>query len=341
MATEFLDSFEYSTPGTGGEYVIQELDVNVVDDMPEDEDLEEEVEEEEIEDIEEEEEVEEEEIEDESDDSDPVMAFANFLEEEGLIEMEEGEDFLGVETIKEKLDQKVQSLVEEYKASQPDIIKDLMDWTDNGGDPAEFLQYYNGQGKDYNKLDPDNEEHAKYIIKAWHKLQGDSDDEIEEIIEHYEDTEMLERKAAKLQSKLADYESRRIAEQLDNKKKAEQANQKAYKQYLDTVKDTISEAQDFGGIPVTNKDKREFYDYFTKPVNKEGHTKYALDLKKDPINNGLKLAYYLYKGFSFKDVEKKAESNAAKKLKERLETASSSRKNSKSTNVNYKAFKLF
>ena len=83
--------------------------------------------------------------------------------------------------------------------------------------------------------------------------------------------------------------------------------------------ETIDSNNEFAGITVPNREKSKFFDYISTPVTKDGRTQRDLDHSQAEIETKLAIDYMMYKGFDLsKLVEKKAKTQNAKSLKERI-----------------------
>jgi hypothetical protein len=258
---------------------------------------------------------------DEDDDTesanDIIGVFAEHLSEKGIIDIGEDTNFDDISSLETVIQDKISSEIEAYKEGLPDIVSKLTDFIDSGGDPHRFLEATLAT-PDLSNLDLDKEEAQVKVVKEWLKIQGETADEIDETIEDFEDAGLLAKRAAKYHKRLMAHKEQEKQNLVKAQKQDHSDRRAAYDNYLSEVKTTVESAEEIAGIPITKKEKKDFYTYFTEPLNERGETKYALDLREDPVDNSVKLAYFLYKGFNFKNIEAKATTKAANKLQDRL-----------------------
>ena len=94
------------------------------------------------------------------------------------------------------------------------------------------------------------------------------------------------------------------------------------KKFWDGVHDTISKGKEFKGISIQEKDKAEFFDFLSKPVTAQGHTKRDQAYIDADTETKLAIDYLLYTGFNLKSiVSKKAKTKAAKDLRSRIKSS--------------------
>ena len=74
------------------------------------------------------------------------------------------------------------------------------------------------------------------------------------------------------------------------------------KKFWDGVHDTISKGKEFKGISIQEKDKAEFFDFLSKPVTAQGHTKRDQAYIDADTETKLAIDYLLFKGFDTKSI---------------------------------------
>ena len=130
-----------------------------------------------------------------------------------------------------------------------------------------------------------------------------------------------------------------LAEKQEDDNKALQDNVEKNKQkgiddaiaFKESLKKTIDETTEIAGIPIKKAEKVNFYNFLTQE-NKKGETAYAKAVADDPEAD-IKMAYFLYKKFSFKNIKQEAETKNAQKIRDGLD---SYKKNSKGKNLKNK-----
>lgn len=342
--SDFFGGFNVSTGGTEETDPSQELTEDVIQTLvnpeeeevedPNEDDLEDGTEEEETEDTDDESEEEAEETEEEPVDY-SYKALANYLSEQGIIDFEDSEEIEDTpEILEEAVLNTAKNMLQEYKDSLPKDGKLFLEYIEQGGDPRAFLNSYD-KPFDVDKVDVESESDQKKIVAEFLKIQGYTDEEIEEEIQDYEDALIIDKKARTALNKLKTHfeaEKERLVEQQE--KQALEA-QKQAQEYISEIKNTINSSNTFGGLTVNSKDKKEFENYLLRK-DREGLTKYERDLQEDPLKTQLDLAYLKFKNFDFSKVANEVRTKETKRIKNLIKTKDTSPKGGGSRPVNSK-----
>lgn len=133
-------------------------------------------------------------------------------------------------------------------------VADFIRAINNGASISDFAQYYGDI--DYTKVDIRNKQVQEQLIRDNLETQGYNDNEIEEMVSLFRDTDQLEKSAKIAQRQLIEKQQRDQEEfqyQLEEQKKQEEIDYRNYLQNLDNfvkMNNTIS-----GNIALTNEDK--------------------------------------------------------------------------------------
>lgn len=324
----------------GNEYTIQDPsivlqeDVEIIDEDAPIEEAEEVEEVEELEDTEEIEELEEEvitpEVEDEpfdlgeAEESDVVDFLTEKLEAELGWEIEEEEKPKSVADVVNY----IKKLVEDNSA--PDYadeeVEKINDYVRNGGDLNAYMKEVYG-GLDLDSIDLESTPNQKAVVRENLERLGYSSDKIKKLIDRYEEAGTLEEEAEDAHEVLKEYNSKK-SETLLEKVKKDQVDLKERQQIFFTdVKTSIEKLNSIRGIPITAQERKELTEYIFKP-GQDGMTKYQKDYNKS-YNNLIESAYFTMKGDSLiSKVTRKATSQAAKSLQDKLAKKGKRAKNS-------------
>ena len=100
--------------------------------------------------------------------------------------------------------------------------------------------------------------------------------------------------------------------------------------FWEGVSETIETSREFSGIVVQEKDKKKFFDYISKPVDKQGNTKRDVDHNGAEMDVRLAIDYLMFKGFKLDDIIKaKAKTETAKTLRKQIRSTTKSVKGAK------------
>jgi hypothetical protein len=244
-----------------------------------------------------------------------------FIEEGVLSDYGEDEEFDDSEEgFKDRISKTIESKVQDYKDSLSDLSKQYIEYLENGGRPQEFIEMYSMP--DFSNISRDkvseDENMQKAIVREFLRAQNYSAEEIDEEIQDYEDTGILDKKADRALGKLVEAQEQDRARFQEEQKQAKIRQYEKEQKMLEDLKTDIEKRDDIMGFQVSKKDKTDFYKYLTEIDKKTGKTRMLMDAENDP-DAQLKMAYLYYKGFDFSKVEKKARTKNASNLKNNLD----------------------
>jgi len=299
-----------------------------LEDIDEEEELEEEIEEED-----EQEEVEEEKSDEEvesTEDSTVVSEILDSLGYEGEYEdTAEGLTAMTKDIASQMADERIDEVLEKFP-----LVKKHMEYVLAGGESQKFMKAFDPT-LDYNQMEiaEDDSRSQKAILADYFNQKGHDADFIKEMLEDYEDSGKLFKKAEAAKQALGKVQAQE-KEQLVERQKAElQKQQEQQVEFWNGVQETIKESKEFAGLQVPEREKTKFFNYLSKPVTKEGYTQRDLDHSEAEMDVKLAIDYLMYKGFNLENIiNKKAKTTATKTLRQKIaqneETVKSARKRS-------------
>ena len=299
-----------------------------LEDIDEEEELEEEIEEED-----EQEEVEEEKSDEEvesTEDSTVVTEILDSLGYEGEYEdTAEGLTAMTKDIASQMADERIDEVLEKFP-----LVKKHMEYVLAGGESQKFMKAFDPT-LDYNQMEiaEDDSRSQKAILADYFNQKGHDADFIKEMLEDYEDSGKLFKKAEAAKQALGKVQAQE-KEQLVERQKAElQKQQEQQVEFWNGVQETIKESKEFAGLQVPEREKTKFFNYLSKPVTKEGYTQRDLDHSEAEMEVKLAIDYLMYKGFNLENIiNKKAKTTATKTLRQKIaqneETVKSARKRS-------------
>ena len=235
-----------------------------------------------------------------------------------------------VELTKTASEKMAEETLENIFSSHP-TVKQHLDFVMAGGDPNKFMSTQGEVTYETLEIKETDVKAQKEVLKSYFKTRGDEESFIDDMIETYEDKDQLFQKANQAKSALAKAQTQRKQQLLEGQREEAARQKEAAQQTWSTVKDTVSNASDLSGIPISQRDKSKFIDYISKPITRQGHTQRDLDAQKLGLEQQIAMDFFLYKGGNMKDIlNKKANTSAAKSLKERLKSSTGRVKGGKS-----------
>lgn len=242
-------------------------------------------------------------------------ALAGFLSEEGVIDFEDSDD---LEDNQEVLIDSVRSTIakeiQAYKESLSDKGKGIIEYLEQGGSIDEYLNKAQ-KPFDFSKIDLESEKDQEIVTRENLRLQGYEQSEIDETIQDYKDSLILDK-----QAKLSDKQVKKFYEKqqeavLQNQQIEEAQRVEQYRTYISTINNSIDTSESIAGLNVDSKDKIAFKQYLLGR-DKEGLTSYERDLQEDPVKTQLELAYLKFKKYDFSKAAKQGETKATQRIKD-------------------------
>jgi hypothetical protein len=266
-------------------------------------------------------------VEVEYEEADLVDAFADIFVEELDWKFDEGEKPKSIKELVEYM----QNVIEEN--STPDYanddIKALDEFVKQGGDLADYYKKVYTSEVNIDTVDLTKESNQKAVIKESLRNKGYSEQRIDKLISRYETSDSLEEEAQDSLEEVKEFREKTKTQLLETQKKQAAVELKQQQDFISSVQKIIDEAKEVRGFELSKKEKQELIDYIFKP-EKDGMTRYQKEYNND-LRNLVESAFFTMKGKDFEQqLEKKATTEAIKKLKLKLKTKGKSTKNAES-----------
>ena len=261
----------------------------------------------------------------------------NLLKDKGILdfELEEGEELteeLAEEILEDKFDEAIEGRIGELFAGLPDVVKQMIKFAKDGGDPTAFVQTLaqaTSTGLTTN-MDMSQEANQEAVMKTMLKKDGYDDEDISTQIEFLKDSGKLKAMAEKrfdVWNKNQEKETAALTAAQENKRKQDREELRERKATLISELQTTTEVD---GIKLNSKDKREIPSYiFDKNIELENGSKissYHKDVWEAMSNKkaSLQLAKLLRErkkdgSFDFSKIEKIAETAVTRKVKDNVQ----------------------
>jgi len=240
-------------------------------------------------------------------------AFAKYLSDEGIVEFEDNEDLPDTpDVLFESVKKTIAKEIDNYKASIPTKAKEIIEYLEKGGDIDKYL---NTLQKPFNikELDLSSESDQESIVREFLKSQEYSQEEINETITDYKESLLLEKQAAIASKNLEKVFAKREQNLLSEQENLQEIQKQQYVEYVTGLQNTIDNATELAGLPLTEKEKKDFKIYLLA-VDKEGKTQYEKEIAAEP-KTPIELAYLKFTKYDFSKARKAGETAATQKLK--------------------------
>lgn len=197
-------------------------------------------------------------------------------------------------------------------------IENLNNYVQNGGNIESYLNSRYEGNVDIDKLDLYDSSNQTLVLREFFKEQGISSDKIESRIQRYDDTGILEDEAREAYEILKKTRKEKSEQLLTNQQKQREEALKQQQDFYNNVASTIDKMQNVMGIPMTSAEKKQLTDYIFKPLS-DGKTAYQKEYESS-VDNLVESAFFTMKKKALiNKMNKKASSEAARALKEKLQ----------------------
>ena len=172
----------------------------------------------------------------------------------GLLDLDD-EDKIESEEDLEKIQEKtIRNGINSYKQSIPEDGQKFLEFLENGGRPQDFHKYYYSDSS-FAEFSLDSEENQKYIVEEALKLEGYSDEEIEDEISDAIDLGKLEKKATVHLKKLQKIEAQNKERLIEAQKEYAKQQEELRAQNWDNFKKGLFEKEQIAGFKMGAKMK--------------------------------------------------------------------------------------
>jgi len=269
-----------------------------------------------------------------------IVTAVNLLKEKGIIdfELEENQELdedTANELLEDKLEEAVENRVEELFTGLPDVVKQIVKYAKDGGDLDNLFQNLakTKQVPINKNLDLSDERNQELVIRTTMQQEGNSEEEINSLIDYYKETGKLESisqvKLEKFLEKQKKQERRLLQEQ------QQQEEQQRIKEEKLRITQELKNKDEITGFKLDVKDKKELPSYLLdrkiKLENGGVISEFHKDIYEVMANQttALQLAKLLRNRnedgtFNFSNIETIAKTKLAKEVKDNLRRTKSS-----------------
>ena len=269
----------------------------------------------------------EEETEDEpTEDASLIKVFTKRLYENNVLDFDDtDETFEDSEQGVEKLVKKtVENRINKWVDALPDEYQKFLEFVQNGGRPKDFLDVYYGNHT-WEGFSTEEETSQKLVVAEALRLAGDSEEDINEMIEEWSENGTLAKRAKSFLPKLQKNETAQKQSILEQAAAQKEAQEKSAKEYWDTFKSDLFKKEEVMGFKLTPKLKEKVWNHLTSIDPKSGKTAYqeSVEKNKDAI---ILFALQSATGFDKAALETQVKTKVSKEFNNLLKNYSKSTK---------------
>ena len=193
-----------------------------------------------------------------------LKVFASWLGDKGLVDYDEETFEDSEDGLKKLMSDTVEREVQNYKKSLPEDVHKLVEFVEAGGNPKDFINAYYNEVT-WSDFEIDNDTTQKIVLREYLKAQGEDVEEIEETLDTYEVSGILEKKAKSALNKLQAYEKNYQEQLVDSQKKYEAEQKALAKKQYEEFKESLYAKEEIQGFKLTPKMKDNLWDFIMKP----------------------------------------------------------------------------
>lgn len=193
-----------------------------------------------------------------------LKVFASWLGDKGLVDYDEETFEDSEDGLKKLMSDTVEREVQNYKKSLPEDVHKLVEFVEAGGNPKDFINAYYNEVT-WSDFEIDNDTTQKIVLREYLKAQGEDVEEIEETLDTYEVSGILEKKAKSALNKLQAYEKNYQEQLVDSQKRYEAEQRTLAKKQYEEFKESLYAKEEIQGFKLTPKMKDNLWDFIMKP----------------------------------------------------------------------------
>lgn len=205
---------------------------------------------------------------------------------------------------------------------QAPVIRDFLQYTQAGGDPARFLET-TFPSTDYStlKFDENNESQQEHLVRQELVARGYTGEDLNNELEDIKNGGILESKAKRALTTLQRIQQEEKQNLLKQQQEEYQKEQQETQQFWNQTFDFIDNSNEIKGMKLPESEKSPFKSFLYKPVQ-NGKTQREIFLEEMSIEDSLAVDYMLFKKFNIGSlVDKRAKHQRADSIRKRLQKA--------------------
>ena len=255
------------------------------------------------------------------------QSFANFLSDAGVYDIDEDTKIESEQDLITLQNKQISEGIDSYKKNIPEDGQKFLEFLDHGGRPEDFHKHYYNDVS-FESFDIESEANQKYVVRESLKLEGYSEEEINDELEDFADLNKLDKKASIHLKKLQKLEVVQKSTLLDSQKAYDKEQEaKRVKEWGD-FESGLFDTEEIGGFKFSKKMKNDLWSYMTSK-DKTGKTQYLKD-SEDNNDATYMMAYLLKNKWNLDSLEKTVKSKVTSNFKAKLNRFTDTRNKMKS-----------
>jgi hypothetical protein len=231
--------------------------------------------------------------------------------------LEEGIEKLISKTVQNRIDKWAQGLPEDYAQ--------FLEYVQSGGNPKDFVNVYYGNHS-WEEFDLESEDNQKLAIKESLRLVGESEEDIQDMVDEWEINGTLEKRAKSAITKLQKHEKAQKEEIVKIQKENAEKQKQAQLEYWNNFKKELYDKDEIAGFKLTPKVKDKLWDFMTAADKRTGKTPYQQAIENNKDSSYL-FAYLAMNNFNAEKLEEKVQTKVSNNMSKMLKNYTKDTKN--------------
>lgn len=235
-------------------------------------------------------------------------------------DFEESEDGL-LEYTKQLASAMAEEAVQAELGKNP-IVKTFIDFLNNGGSPEKFFQVQHPD-LDYAKvtIPADDDDSARKMIEHYYQQKGLNNVQVARLVAMAEESGTLHSDAGSYLAEMRQAQADTKIKQIEEQKQLAIKQAEEDKKYWEGIQAQVMQGK-IGGITIPEKERPNFYNWLTVPVNKQGQTQRELDFAALSEEDQMVIEYLVHNKFTalYKGQPKTTTGSGNKKVSDAVST---------------------
>ena len=201
-------------------------------------------------------------------------------------------------------------------------VQEHLDYVQSGGKSSKFFETYNPQS-DYSNIEMRDSDVSlqRAMLGEYFQSKGHDNEFINDILLDYQESGKLFSKAQVAQGHLVEAQETSREAEMHRQNQAYEDAQNQETQFWEGVAHTIESGNEFAGISIPDRDKQDFFDYISQPIDNNGTTQRDIDYRDADMDIKLAVDYLMYSGFNLEDIiSTKARTKSVESLRGRIQS---------------------
>lgn len=215
-----------------------------------------------------------------------IKVLAKDFYNEGVIDFDDSDKEFedSKDGITKLVNKTVQNRINKFVESLPPDLNDLITFVQNGGKPKDFMDVYY-TNRSWEDIDIEDENNQKLVVAESLRLSGESEEDINEMVDEWYDNGTLNKRAKSAKTKLIKHDTSEKERILVEQKAKSEFDKKNNEKLWNDAKNDLMKKEEIMGFKVTPKILEKLWDYVTAPDKRTGKTAYqeATETKKDSM----------------------------------------------------------